>query len=209
VSISTQQAIGLSILGGALYASYAMNKPVAPQKTSENLFPSRNNQNYTDRDNAPDANLIIFSSEEDSKKAIGDINNVRKRSGLTPLNYSAKAYKLATARARDMNQYNYFDFTNPQTKSCTDNMKLEFGFTSQEFLAESNIRYVPIGANIGSANKSLSEVSKKWVEENTINDQNFLFPQHVAGAIGCDGNKCVFLALNYAGYGRGCGIKKR
>jgi hypothetical protein len=193
--MTNQQVIGLSILGLALFVSY---KSIITNQ----------NSSIANRDGSPDANVVIFSPESDSKKAINDINEVRKKSGLATLNYSAKAYQLATARAKDMNQYNYFDFTNPQTKSCTDTMKTGFGFTNEEFLAESNIRYVPVGANIGASTKNVSEVSREWAEERAQVDPNFLFPKHVAGAVGCDGNKCVFLALNYAGYGKGCGLKK-
>ncbi|WP_055077660.1 CAP domain-containing protein [Pseudanabaena sp. 'Roaring Creek'] len=203
--MTKQQAIAIGILGFVVYISYVNNKDISRP-------PSLGNGNQSiavDKNNAPDANVVIFSPEEDSKKAINDINEVRKRSGLTPLNYSTKAYQLATARAKDMNQYNYFDFTNPQTKTCTDNMKLGFGFTSEEFLAESNIRYVPVGANIGASTKNVSEVSREWAEQMASSDQNFLFPNHVAGAVGCDGNKCVFLALNYSGYGKGCRVKRQ
>lgn len=200
MGLTTQQSIGLGILGLAIYANAVVNKQASPPFTS--------NQDLVNRDNAPDANVIIVSSEDDSKKAINDINVIRKKSGLSPLNYSTKAFQLATARAKDMNQYNYFDFTNPKTKSCTDNIKKQFGFTDDEYLAESNIRYIPIGANAGTSTKNLSHVSKEWVEESVTKDPNFLFAQHVAGAVGCDGNKCVFLALNYSGYGKGCGVKK-
>ena len=202
MALTNQQIIGISILGLALYASYQNSKNIPPQSTL------RDRNQTLDKNNSPDANVVIVSSENDSKKAIEDINNVRKKSGLNPMNYSTKAYQLATARAKDMNQYSYFDFTNPQTKSCTDNMKTSFGFTNEEFLAESNIRYVPVGLNIGISTKNLSEVSKEWAEEVARTDPNFLYPQHVAGAVGCDGNKCVFLSLNYSGYGKGCGLKK-
>ena len=206
MSLNQQQVIGLSILGLALFVSY--RNTITNQITNQNPILSLNQSNTANKDNAPDANIIILSSEDDSKRAIKDINEVRKKSGLAPLNYSAKAYQLATARAKDMNQYNYFDFTNPRTRSCTDTMKLGFGFTKEEFLAESNIRYVPVGPNVGAGVKNVSEVSREWAEDRALVDPNFLFPQHVAGAVGCDGNKCVFLALNYTGYGKGCAVKK-
>ena len=201
MGLSKQQAIGIGILALSLLASTVSNNTTKP--------PFSNNQRLASRDNDPDANLIIISTEDDSKRAIKDINTFRKKSGLSSLNYSTKAYQLATARAKDMNQYNYFNFTNPQTKSCADTMKSGFGFTNEEFLAESNIRYVPVGANVGGSTKTVGEVSKEWLEDGANADPNFLFPQHVAGAVGCDGNKCVFLALNYSGYGKGCGVRKQ
>ncbi len=201
MGLTNQQKIGIGILAVSILATtLGNNKANAPLS---------NNQSLVNKDNAPDANVIIISTEDESKRAINEINTFRKKSGLLGINYSTKAYQLATARAKDMNQYNYFDFTNPQTKSCTDTMKSGFGFTNEESLAESNIRYVPVGANIGGSTKNVSEVSKEWVEDRANADPNFLFANHVAGAVGCDGNKCVFLALNYSGYGKGCGVKKQ
>ncbi len=207
--LSNPQIIGLVILGASVYISYAVNNNIPPQANLVNTSPLQNNQFIADKDNAPDANMAILSSEDDSKKAIQSINEVRKKAGKSPLNYSSKAYNLAIARAKDMNKDRYFDFTNPKTKTCTDNMKLGFGFSSEEYLAESIYRYVPIGANLGFTTKNSSEVTKQWAEESATTDQNFLYPTHVAGAVGCDANKCVFLALNYSGYGKGCGLKTK
>ncbi|MCY7334232.1 MAG: CAP domain-containing protein [Pseudanabaena sp. CAN_BIN31] len=207
--LSKPQIIGLSIVGVALLAS-ANSKNLL---TSPNPLLSRNNSNFVDKSNAPDANLFIVSSEDESKKAINEINRYRKENGKSPINYSTKAYKLAVARAKDMNQYNYFAYTNPQTKLCTDNMKFEYGFQSKEYLSDSIYKYVPVGVNIGIAGtKTLSDATREWIDylknQKKEFDSNFLFNYHLAGAVGCDGNKCVFLGLNAEGYGKGCITKK-
>ena len=202
MGLSKPQIIGLSVLGAILLASATSKNFLTIPNTSF----SRNDSNFVDRNNAPDAKLFIASSESDSQKAINEINSYRKVNGKSPINYSTKAYQLAMARAKDMNQYNYFDYTNPQTKLCADTMKLEYGFKPQEYLSESLYRYVPRGANIGIAEpKTLSDATREWIEhqKNEVNS-NFLFNYHLAGAVGCDGNKCVFLGLNGEGYGKGC-----
>ncbi|OYQ66050.1 hypothetical protein B9G53_05695 [Pseudanabaena sp. SR411] len=202
MGLSKPQIIGLSVLGAILLASATSKNFLTIPNTSF----SRNDSNFVDRNNAPDAKLFIVSSESDSQKAINEINSYRKVNGKSPINYSTKAYQLAMARAKDMNQYNYFDYTNPQTKLCADTMKLEYGFKPQEYLSESLYRYVPRGANIGIAeSKTLSDATREWIDyqKNDVNS-NFLFNYHLAGAVGCDGNKCVFLGLNGEGYGKGC-----
>ena len=206
MSLNKSQIIGLSIIGGVILASANSQNLL----TNSNFPLTRNNSNFVDKNNAPDAHLLILTSEDESKKAIAEINSYRKRNGKSPINYSTKAYQLAIARAKDMNQYSYFDYTNPQTKLCTDSMKSGYGFQSKEYLAESIYRYVPIGANLGiSETKTLSSAISEWIDyqKGEVNSA-FLFNYYLAGAVGCDGNKCVFLGLNEEGYGKGCSLKK-
>lgn len=209
MGLSKPQIIGLSILGVALLASVtSKNFP-----NISNASISLNDSDLVDRSNAPDAKLFIVTSESESQKAINEINSYRKANGKSPINYSTKAYQLATARAKDMNQYEYFDSTNPKTKLCTDSMKLEYGFNPKEYLSESIYRYVPRSINVGiEQTRTLSDATREWIElvKNQRKDfsSNFLFNYHLAGAVGCDRNKCVFLGLNAKGYGKGCITKK-
>jgi len=206
MGLTKPQIIGLSIVGAAIWASASSNNLTS----MPNFSHSRNGSNFVDKNNAPDAQLFIVTSEDESQKAIKKINSYRKENGKSPINYSTKAYQLALARAKDMNQYNYFDYTNPQTKLCTDIMKLNYGFETKEFLAESIYRYVPIGPNVGTlVAKTLSDATHEWIDyqKGEINSV-FLFNYYLAGAVGCDGNKCVFLGLNEEGYGKGCATKK-
>ncbi|WP_055075276.1 CAP domain-containing protein [Pseudanabaena sp. 'Roaring Creek'] len=168
--------------------------------------------NAGEKKNPPDAIVFIAVSEEESKKAIKQINEYRKKNGKPPINYSSKAYNLAMARAKDMNQYNYYDFTNPQTNLCTDKIKEQYGFKPTEYLAESLNKYSAIGVNVRPEAKTLSQVTIEWIDEyiakRTI-DENFLYDKHLAGAVGCDGNKCVFLGLNEEGFGKDCVTNKK
>ncbi len=204
MGLSKPQIIGLSILGITLLASATAKNSI----TTPNPSLSRNNSDFLDKSDAPDANLFIVTSEDESKRAINEINRYRKENGKPPINYSTKAYQLATARAKDMNQYDYFDNTNPKTKLCTDSMKLEYGFNPKEYLSESLYRYIPRSINVGmEQTRTLSDATHEWIEhvKNQSKDfsSNFLFNYHVAGAVGCDRNKCVFLGLNAEGYGKG------
>ena len=56
-----------------------------------------------------------------------------------------------------------------------------------------------------STTKTLSNATHEWIDyDRGRKDSNFLFNYHLAGAVGCDGNKCVFLALNKSGYRSNC-----
>ncbi len=96
-----------------------------------------------------------------------------------------------------MVEYHYMDHTNPITGTCPDNMKYQFGFSSNEYLAE----------NAYGDNRPYYT----GVEENAINvwfgsrghRYNLLYP-HSAGAVACSNGYCVFLGLNNDRFGEGC-----
>ena len=54
-----------------------------------------------------------------------------------------------------MNQYNYYDFTNPKIELCNDKIKMEYGFKQTEYLGESLNKYSAIGINVRSEAKTL------------------------------------------------------
>ena len=196
--MNNQQVVGLIIIGIVGLLAVSANKNlVSPE------LPSQPNQRSRSLDNAPDATVFISTSEVESQKAINLINEHRKKYGKLRLDFSPKTYKLAVARAKDMNQFDYFGMTNPKTKTCSDTLKTQFGFSDKEFVVENYIRYIPTGANIGAATKSLTDVVAEWLTD-TSNGANFIFDHHVAGAVGCDGNKCVFIGLNQSGYRQSC-----
>ena len=198
MGLSKPQTIGLVVLGIGLLGSFISKSPPA-----QNPLLTRNNN--IDRSNAPDAQVFIISSEDQSKEAIKEINKYRKENGLTPINYSSKVYQLAVLKAKDMNQYNYFQQVNPETGFCSEKAKLNYGIDADEFLLEAIYRYIPQGANMGAETKTLSNATHEWIDyDRGRKDSNFLFNYHLAGAVGCDGNKCVFLALNKSGYRSNC-----
>ncbi|ELS32795.1 MULTISPECIES: CAP domain-containing protein [Pseudanabaena] len=188
-----KERIGLFILGGAiLLAAISSNKQL-----------DRKSLDYL-----PEATgVVIFSSEDESKKAIQEINSIRKAYGKPPINYSSKAYNLAVARAKDMNEYRYYDHTNPKTKTCADTMKFDYGFTSSDYLAENINTYVNTGGGAALSVQTMSDSIKGWMNSRG-HRYNLLFDMHVAGAVGCDGNKCVFLGLNAEKFGEGCHTAK-
>ena len=151
--------------------------------------------------------VMILSSEDESKKAIQEINRIRKSYGKPPINHSTKAYNLALARAKDMNQYGYYDHTNPNTKTCADTMKSDYGFSNKEYLAENINTYVKVGAGVTLSMQTMSDSITGWMNSRG-HRFNLLYDMHLAGAVACDRNKCVFLGLNSEGFGKGCHAAK-
>ncbi len=180
--------IGLAILGISLVAVVALNSKG-----------DRKHLKYM-----PEASgVVILNSEDESKKAIQEINGIRKSYGKPPINYSTKAYNLALARAKDMNQYGYYDHTNPNTKTCADTMKLAYGFGDKDYLAENINTYVNVGGGVSLSMQTMSDSIKAWMNSRG-HRFNLLYDMHLAGAVACDQNKCVFLGLNSEGFGKGC-----
>ena len=196
--MNNQQIGGLIILGVAGLVAISANKNFTSFQQPTGVRRSL--------DNAPDATVFISTSEVESQKAIELINEHRKKYGKLRLDFSPKTYKLAIARAKDMNQFDYFGSTNPKTKACSDNLKAQFGFSDKEDVVENYIRYVPTGADTGATTKGLTDVVAEWLTDPN-SGSNFIFDHHVAGAVGCDGNKCVFIGLNQSGYRQKCDVK--
>ncbi|MBD2189763.1 CAP domain-containing protein [Pseudanabaena mucicola] len=148
--------------------------------------------------------VVIPSSEDLSKRAIQEINTIRKKYGKPQINYSSKAYALAMARAKDMNEYGYYDHMNPKTKTCADTMKFSYGFKNDDYLAENINTYVATGGDYGSIDvQTMSDSIDAWMESRG-HRFNLLYDMHLAGAVACDKNKCVFLGLNHEQFGKGC-----
>lgn len=188
MALSNEQTIGLVILLGALALSTATNNKL-DRKTLESL---------------PEAfGVAILSSEDESKKAIQEINQIRKSYGRTPINYSSQVYALALARAKDMNEYGYYDHTNPKTQTCADTMKASYGFDPSDYLAENINTYVAVGGVSSMKLETMSDSIKAWMDSRG-HRYNLLYSMHLAGAVACDGNKFVFLGLNKKELGKGC-----
>jgi uncharacterized protein YkwD len=133
------------------------------------------------------------STEEDAIRAIEYINQLRQEAGRDSIGYDQRVYELALARVQDTLEYDYFDHTNPQTGSCADNMKSRFGFSSNEYLAE----------NLAGGTSSPISAVDIWMTS-LGHRHNLLYDNHVAGAVACESGNCIFLGLNYDGYGQGC-----
>lgn len=143
-------------------------------------------------------------SEDDARGAVQYVNEIRGRYGRSEIAFDERVYGLAIARATDMRQRNYYDHTSP-TGDCPDKMKATYGFSPDEYVAE-NI--------IGSAEYSEEPLTK--IEVKPVTDAidawmdsrghryNLLYDEHIAGAVGCYKNMCVFLGLNHNRFGKGC-----
>lgn len=147
-----------------------------------------------------DGLVAIPSSPQISREAIDEINRVRAKYARKALIWSDRAYQLALARAKDMNAYNYYDHMNPITGSCPDTIKSQFGFNEKEFATENlNAYYAGNGLTVVRMTDSISA----WMGSRG-HRFNLLYPNHQEGAIACELNKCVFIAINPTGFGSGC-----
>jgi len=132
------------------------------------------------------------------------INQLRIEKNREPISFDSRVYDLALARANDMFEYNYLNYTNPFTNTCPDNMKKFYGLASDEYVVENLNGYLSVNdPNPTWVEKDIKEVIDGWMDSKN-NRFNLLFPLHTAGAVACAKGKCVFLGLNHDGYGEGC-----
>ena len=94
----------------------------------------------------------------------------------------------------------YMDHTSPSGQ-CPDNMKQNYGFSSNEYLAENagGMSYYSKGNVAGDCDEALDG----WLDSRG-HRYNLLYDSHYAGAIGCYYEICVFLGVNHDRFGEGC-----
>lgn len=88
---------------------------------------------------------------EEASEVIRLVNVERSKNGLAPLKANAELSKVATVKAQDMIDKNYFDHTSPTYGSPFDMMK-KFG-----------INYTAAGENIAYGQKTPAEVMNGWM----------------------------------------------
>lgn len=145
------------------------------------------------------------SSEENSKAAIAYVNQFRRQYGKREIVFDGRVFGLAVARAKDQRENSYLDHTNPTTGSCPDNMKANYGLRPDEYVAENVL------GNPEYSEEPLTRIEKRpmtdaivpWMDSRG-HRYNLLYNEHVAGAVGCYKNMCVFLGLNHNQFGEGC-----
>lgn len=145
------------------------------------------------------------STEADSKAAIDDINKLRQRYGKKAISFDKRLFELAVGRAIDMREFNYVDHTNPYTGTCPDSMKQIYGLNESEYVSEDafgNLEYVEDFCTMIET-RSMTDAINSWMG-NRGQKYNLLYDGHVAGAVGCYKNVCVFLGLNPDSFGKGC-----
>ncbi len=133
------------------------------------------------------------TSIEESKNNILYINQIRQEKGRSTIIFDERAYDLALSRVRDVNEYDYFDHTNPFTGTCPDTMKQSFRFSSNEYLAE----------NLAGGVSYPDSAVDLWMTSQG-HRYNLLYSEHNAGATVCESGTCVFLGLNNDQFGLGC-----
>lgn len=144
--------------------------------------------------------LNQFTSLEDSKKSIDYINSKRVEIGVSAIQFDSRVYNLGMARVNDMDEYGYMDHTNPQTGSCADSIKTQYGLSSSEYVAENAFGFDSSGHySVGLENEAVDS----WITSRG-HRYNLLYP-HFAGAVTCSNRgHCVFLGLNNDRFGEGC-----
>ena len=150
---------------------------------------------------------IVFkdytTNSEEASIMFEKINQFRVSNNKSRLRFSNEAYQLAEFRAKDMVDFEYYAHTNPVTGSCSEDIKTNYRIS--ESVSESIY-----GQNINKLSPcaiwedgDTQEVLDEWFgKESTRN--NLLYSNHIAGAVSCMWDKCVFIALNSDGYGNRC-----
>ena len=141
-----------------------------------------------------------FTTIENSKKTIDYINSLRSRNGVQSIRFDSRVYNIAMARVNDMDKYGYMDHTNPQTGTCADSIKTQYGLSNSEYVAENAFGFDSGGSySAGLENEAIDS----WMKSRG-HRYNLLYP-HTAGAVACSsGGHCVFLGLNNDRFGEGC-----
>lgn len=154
-------------------------------------------------------NFPTETTVEKSKESLSYINTIRAGYGKSALNFDIRLYNLAKARGSDLDTYNYFDHTNPVTKTCAWSIKSQYGLKSNEYAAE-NLYGSEISINKNpQQHQSYHEGIEKDAVDSWLTSRghryNLLYSDHISGAIYCSPNSnCVFLGLNHDNFGEGC-----
>ena len=166
-----------------------------------------NPNNIEDLDESEASNIqkILYTPperKEESKKAFGYVNQVRKQYNRRPMEWDDNLYDLAVSISKDMVKRNYFDHVTPEGK-CIKDFKADYGFSDYN-----------VAENIGGmthyengdpvSDTSVTEAVDKWLNSRG-HRYNLLYPSHTKGAIGCYKAICVFLGANQEYYGLGFG----
>jgi uncharacterized protein YkwD len=128
------------------------------------------------------------TTSDDSQQAMIYLNRIRLSGGEPPIAYDPRAYQLALARARDMEQYGYLNYTNPVTNVSVSTLKERFGFSGDEMVLE-NAYGQWNGYTLGIERQAIDS----WVSDQ--GNRQRLFFNHTAGAVACSGGYCSFIGV--------------
>ncbi len=130
--------------------------------------------------------------KQDCQDAFAYLNTIRESYGRGPLKWDDRIYELAVYRARDMYERHYFDHKTPEGK-CAVDFKEQFNITEAGSMPENIGGMTSYGS--GTVTGTCKEAVNTWLESRG-HRYNLLYPDHIAGAIGCYKYYCVFLALS-------------
>jgi uncharacterized protein YkwD len=132
--------------------------------------------------------LKVNTTVDESRQAVLHLNRLRTAEGKPPILFDERAYALALARARDMDEYRYLDYTNPRTGSSALALKKSYGFSFNETLIETLYgqwtSYVP-----GIETQAIDS----WMMD-AGNRQRLLFNQ-TSGAVACYKGYCSYIGV--------------
>ncbi len=197
------------------------NKIIAPDiENTANAEP--NSTNYNDKISEIKENIKVkvdeISEELDSnsekniqkkeEKAKAEsievfdyLNNLRSQKGLSKMVWDDRAYKMAVSRSKDMYERGYFSHLTPEGE-CMFTLKSEFGFKSNEIVAENLGGMTHYGNNEPIASTSIYEPLESWINSPGHN-ANLFYSKHTKGAIGCYKAICAFNGVHNDIYGLG------
>lgn len=143
------------------YAGFQQQQPTAPQPKAPvqqpvQQAPVQPKAPANNQAQQPVATPVQQGQQNDQASAFAKevadlVNQERAKAGLAPLQFDAALSKVATAKAADMAQNNYFDHNSPTYGSPFDMMK-QFG-----------ISYMTAGENIAMGQQSPQEVMSQWM----------------------------------------------
>ena len=146
-----------------------------------------------------------YTTEKTDTESMDYINEIRVGYNLTEIEFDERIYDLAVFKARQMIADEYYEHRNPHTGECIKDIKSQHGFEAHEHLAENLSGYEVINYTQGVSwnDGSVIEIVDGWMYSEG-HRTNLLYPDHSAGAVACELDKCVFLGLNNKGYGSIC-----
>lgn len=130
------------------------------------------------------------TTPEDSQQAIIYLNRLRIAEGKGPIAFESRAYDLALARAGDMAEYNYLNYTNPETGSSALALKRFHGFPENESVIETLY-----GQWTGYTPGIERQAIDAWITD-AGNRQRLLFDQR-SGAVACDDGYCSYIGVRF------------
>jgi len=148
--------------------------------------------------------IKINSTIEDSRAALEWINEIRVDNGSAPIKFDERAYWLAMHQCKDMEDYNYYYHTNPETLEWVASWKADYGFYEDEYPVD-NLACNTIFTYANYNDENLySEVEAYaitgWIES-PGHYYNLVYPHHKSGAFVIYRDTAVFIGVNTDGYG--------